>query len=155
MKRFLLIWFVSTSTVAAPAGDTSFVTKILDQWHVAASKAAEEEYFSYFSANAVFLGTDPKERWTKDEFRKWAHPIFSKGKGWTIQATKRNIFLSRDKKTAWFDEDAVSKELGAVRGSGVLVWEKGSWKVAQYNLSFPIPNEKFDIVRKLAFPKQE
>ena len=36
-----------------------------------------------------------------------------------------------------------------MRGSGVLVLEKGKWKVSQYNLSVPIPNDKFEDARKL------
>ncbi len=30
--------------------------------------------------------------------------------------------------------------LGVCRGSGVLVLINGNWKIAQYNLSIPIPN---------------
>ena len=33
-----------------------------------------------------------------------------------------------------------SSGLGEARGSGVVVLEDGAWKVAQYNLSIPIPN---------------
>ena len=60
-----------------------------------------------------------------------------------------HVFLSADRKTAWFDEIAESKELGASRGTGVLMLERGKWKVAQYNLSIPVPNEKFEAVRKI------
>ena len=133
----------------AAVSEEMAVHKILEAWHQAASEAKEDEYFSGFAKDAVFLGTDPKERWTKLEFRKWAHPIFAKGGGWTIRANLRRVYFSSDRKTAWFDEEAESKELGAVRGSGVLVKEKGAWKIAQYNLSVPILNERFAEIRKI------
>jgi ketosteroid isomerase-like protein len=148
MKLFALFFLFASAPAFADKVPPA-VTKTLDSWHAAAAKSNEEQYFSYFASDAVFLGTDPKERWTKDEFRKWAHPIFAKGKGWEIKATKRHVFLSGDKKTAWFDEDAESKQLGSVLGTGVLVLEKGKWKVSQYNLSVKIPNDKFDDARKL------
>jgi hypothetical protein len=31
--------------------------------------------------------------------------------------------------------------MGPCRGSGVLVKQDGAWKIAQYNLSVPIPND--------------
>ncbi|MGZ3649801.1 MAG: nuclear transport factor 2 family protein [Bdellovibrionota bacterium] len=152
---YTLLFFAAIPALADKAPPA--ITKTLDAWHAAAAKGSEELYFSYLSPDAVFLGTDPKERWTKDEFRKWAHPIFAKGKAWEIKSLNRHIFLSADKKTAWFDEEAESRELGSVRGSGVLVLEKGKWKVSQYNLSVPIPNDKFEEARKLIEqkPKKE
>ncbi len=38
--------------------------------------------------------------------------------------------------------------MGACRGSGVLVLSGGAWKIAQYNLSIPIPNDLADGVTK-------
>lgn len=66
-----------------------------------------------------------------------------------MRATRREITFRGD--TAWFDEDLESAGLGAVRGSGVLVRDprSGAWKIAQYNLSIPIPNDKFPEVRAL------
>ena len=124
------------------------VNAVLDDWHKAAAEANEGRYFGHFAADAVFFGTDATERWTRDEFRKWAHPHFEKGKGWSFKATKRNIFLSKDGATAWFDEELDTPNLGPARGTGVLVLEDKEWKVAQYNLSVPIPNEIFDKVKK-------
>lgn len=157
MKSFFWVCaFLSLPALAAPkaankaAGkEESVVSETLDLWHLSASEHSEDAYFSLMTKDAVFLGTDPRERWPRAEFQKWAHPIFAKGKGWTIKSVKRNVTLSPDKKTAWFDEDVQSAELGPARGSGVLVKDKGKWKVAQYNLSVPIPNEKFEEARKL------
>jgi hypothetical protein len=42
----------------------------------------------------------------------------------------------------FFDELLDNEKLGLCRGSGVLRRMGGEWKVMQYNLSIPIPNEK-------------
>lgn len=153
---FLLVLLMPANAQAAkkPSPEAE-ITKALDSWHEAAAKADEKAYFDGMSANMVFLGTDPLERWNKEEFRKYAHPHFAKGKGWEIRAMKRYITFSKDKLTAWFDEDALSTGLGPVRGSGVVVKEKGRWLVAQYNLSVPIYNERFDEVRKINVVKEK
>ena len=49
--------------------------------------------------------------------------------------------VTSDGRTAFFDELLDNDALGETRGSGVLVREGGVWRVAQYNLSIPIPNE--------------
>jgi hypothetical protein len=40
-----------------------------------------------------------------------------------------------------------------VRGRGVLVRVGDMWKIAQYNLSVPIPNDRFDAVKRLIAPQ--
>ncbi len=155
MKRILLAAAVSALAAApvrspfpdgAPAQGA--IAGVLDGWHAAAASADEEKYFSYFTADAVFLGTDATERWTRDEFRKWAHPHFAKGKAWSFRATSRWITLSPDRTVAWFDEALDTPNLGPCRGSGVLVATPSGWRIAQYNLSIPIPNDLADEFRK-------
>jgi SnoaL-like protein len=124
------------------------IAAVLDAMHKGAAEAKEDAYFAVFAKDAVFFGTDATERWTRDEFRKWAHPHFANGKGWSFKATKRNIFFAKDGATAWFDEELDTPNLGPARGTGVLILEDKEWKVAQYNLSVPIPNEVFDKVKK-------
>jgi len=141
---------------AAPAADVkpaedkkAQVAAVLDHWHRAAAKADEARYFGHLTADAVFLGTDAGERWTRDEFRKWARPYFAKGKAWSFKATTRHITLAADGKVAWFDETLDTPNLGPCRGSGVLVLDGRRWKIAQYNLSVPIPNGVFAEVKKI------
>lgn len=45
----------------------------------------------------------------------------------------------------------VGLSLGVARETGVLVRDdkSGAWKIVQYNLSVPIPNERFKAVRAL------
>jgi hypothetical protein len=123
------------------------IARVIDDWHDAAARADETHYFEAFAQSGVFLGTDAKERWTVPEFREYAHPHFAKGKAWSFRATRREITVSGD--VAWFDEDLDTPNLGPARGSGVLVRESGGWKIAQYNLSVPIPNERFKAVKAL------
>ena len=153
MKRILLALFLAA--LAAPSRaqvDGIFgqgaIAGVLDAWHAAAAAADEDEYFSYFAPDAVFLGTDPGERWTRDEFRAWAHPYFAKGKAWSFKTTSRWITFAPDHTVAWFDEALDTPNLGPCRGSGVLVATTNGWKIAQYNLSIPIPNALTDEVKK-------
>lgn len=143
---------VSAAAAAAQSPDGVFaqgaVAAVLDGFHAAAASADEERYFAALAPDAVFLGTDGTERWTRDEFRKWAHPYFAKGKAWTFKTTSRWISFAPDRTVAWFDELLDSPHMGLCRGSGVLVWSGGAWKIAQYNLSIPIPNDLVDGVTK-------
>lgn len=148
------IWLVAAA-LSAQSADGVFaqgaVGAVLDAWHGAAAAADEEKYFSYFTPDAVFLGTDAAERWTRDEFRKWAHPHFAKGKAWSFRAVERWISFSPDRGAAWFDERLDTPNMGPCRGSGVLVRVGDGWKIAQYNLSIPIPNDLADgIVKQIA-----
>jgi endonuclease/exonuclease/phosphatase family metal-dependent hydrolase len=122
------------------------VSKMLDDWHDAAAEADEERYFSHFTSDAVFMGTDVTERWTRDEFREWAKPYFKRGKAWSFTPHDRFISFSTDAKTAWFDELLDTPNLGTARGSGVAVFVGDGWRIAQYNLSVPVPNDLIDEV---------
>ena len=55
---------------------------------------------------------------------------------------------------AWFDEELDTPNLGPARGSGVLLRQNGIWKIAQYNLSIPIPNTLASEVVKLVAGKK-
>ncbi|EPX63822.1 hypothetical protein D187_004951 [Cystobacter fuscus DSM 2262] len=131
----------------AEVSATATVNAVLDDWHRAAAQADEARYFAHFTPDAIYLGTDATERWTRDEFRAWAHPYFAKGKAWNFTPSSRHVSLSKDGSMAWFDEVLATPNLGPSRGSGVLVKEGGTWKIAQYNLSVPIPNDVLDDVK--------
>jgi SnoaL-like domain len=125
------------------------INRVLDDWHDAAARADEKRYFGYFTADAVFLGTDAHERWTIKQFRKFAHPYFARGKAWNFKPKDRHITLAADRRVAWFDESLDTPNLGPARGSGVLVLQGHGWKIAQYNLSVPIPNELMAKVKQI------
>ncbi len=143
MKTLCLVLFLTV-----PPSPEAQVSAVLNDWHTAAATADEERYFSYFAQTAVFLGTDATERWTRDEFRKWAGPHFASRKTWSFRAVSRHISFSPDGNVAWFDEDLQTGDLGPARGSGVLLRQKGEWKIAHYDLSVPIPNPLMEEVKK-------
>jgi hypothetical protein len=130
-------------------GSEAAVGAVVDDWHAAAAAADEARYFGHMTEGSVFLGTDATERWTKAEFQAYAHPHFAKGKAWSFKSVRRAVSFSADGRTAWFDEDLATPNLGPSRGSGVLVYDGKAWKIAQYNLSVPIPNDIFKDVKKL------
>jgi len=122
-----------------PEGRT--IDAVLTSFHAAAADADGKTYFSLLADDAIYIGTDASERWTVDEFRAFAEPYFSTGRGWTYTATERHIAVAPGDSVAWFDEILVSETYGVCRGTGVLVKEDGVWRIAQYHLTFPIPND--------------
>ena len=151
----VLAFVISSALPAAPlaaqADDArAAVSAVLDALHEAASEAEYDRYFSLYADEAVFLGTDATERWTREEFMDYARSPFETGTGWTYHMLERHIAIAADGRTAWFDERLENAGLGETRGSGVLVVEDGSWKIAQYNLTIPIPNEMaLDVARTI------
>lgn len=136
--------------VTGPSGSpASEIGAVIDDWHAAAAAADEARYFGHMTDDSVFMGTDMTERWTRKQFQEYAHPFFAKGKAWSFKSVKREIFIASDGKTAWFDEELSTPNLGPSRGSGVLVRQGKTWKIAQYNLSVPIPNGIFGDVKKM------
>ncbi|NRA65916.1 MAG: nuclear transport factor 2 family protein [Pseudobacteriovorax sp.] len=139
MKWLTLIWILLSG--AGMANETKHVAEILDRLHKSAADADGETYFSLFDEDGVFIGTDAKETWTIKEFRAYAEPFFKKGRGWVYTPKKRHIYFSPAKTVAWFDEILDSKSFGVSRRTGVLVKKSQIWKIAQYHLTIPIPNE--------------
>jgi len=146
-----------SSAPCAPASPASFdrasaereAARALDDLHDAAAHADEARYFGHFAPDAVFLGTDMTERWDLAAFRAYAHPHFASGHGWVYHPQRRSLAFASDGTIAWFDEDLMGERTGPTRGSGVLVASGGRWLIAQYNLAFTIPNERFDDLRKM------
>ncbi len=139
MHILLSLLFVLAATATQPKAVT--IDQVLDDWHKAAAGADEARYFGYAAPEFVFLGTDATERWDLASFRAFAHPYFAKGKAWTFVPHDRHVILSPSGDVAWFDEKLESTSYGDCRGSGVLRKIGGSWKIAHYNLTIPIPNE--------------
>ena len=131
---------IAPPALVQSATPQALIAEALDDFHLAAAQADEDRCFGHLEEDAVFLGTDATERWTKAQFRAYAHPYFAKGKAWSFKATRRAITVSADGRTAWFDEDLATPNLGPCRGSGVLLLKGGAWKIAQYNLAFTVPN---------------
>ena len=76
-----------------------------------------------------------------DAFRVFAEPYFDGVEAWTYHPVSRSVAFGPDGAVAWFDELLDNASYGRVRGSGVLLREDGRWRVAQYVLSFTVPND--------------
>ena len=139
---FAIGWLVSFSAVAEDHRQAeTAIDAVLSTFHQAASDADGDLYFSLFAEGAVFMGTDATERWTVEEFKAFAEPYFSKGRGWTYTKTERHVYVSDNGETAWFDEMLWNDNYGTCRGTGVLRLTGDGWKFVQYNLTIPIPND--------------
>lgn len=122
-------------------GTIKNVAGFIDQWHQAASDANLELYFDMMSENAIYIGTDAGERWTKKEFYEYCEPRFLSKKTWNFKAYKRQIYFSKNQETIWFDE-LLKTRMGICRGSGVIEKINGELKISHYHLSVTIKNEK-------------
>ena len=102
-----------------------------------------QAYFAQFADEAVYLGTAAEERWTLAQFREFVEPYFAEGRGWTYVPRKnsRNVSFAPDGQLAWFDELLDNEKYGLCRSTGVLRRIDSQWKIVQYSLSIPIPNE--------------
>ena len=121
---------------------------LLDEWHIAAAQANFEGYFRSTSANFIFLGTAPGERWTKADFMAFSKPYFDRGKAWDFKPSNRNWQFAADQTVAYFDEDLETWMEGC-RGAGIFILEEGEWKLSYYNLTVLIENEKMKSFIKL------
>jgi len=140
ITTFILI--IASLVIHAQTADA-----FLDQWHRDAANA-DTAYFQKIADNGIYLGTDKTERWTKEEFWQFSKPYFEKGEAWDFKPLERHITYSDDQTIAWFDE-LLDTWMGTARGSGVIIWQDNEWKILQYNLSLPIPNEKMREVIKV------
>jgi hypothetical protein len=146
MRSLLIALLIVASPavlVAQDAASVSAINSTLDQLHDAASKADGGRYFKLFADDAIYIGTDAAERWTIAQFRAFAEPYFAKGTGWTYKPRSRHVVVADIPChcIAWFDELLDSQSYGTSRGTGVLTLKDGSWKIEQYALTFPIPND--------------
>jgi len=133
-------------------GPADEINTLLDSWHHAAAVADETAYFGALDSTAVYLGTDPGERWSKEEFHEWAKPQFAKGSAWAFVPFGRHVTLGPDG-VAWFDEKLkwfdtrLNVWMTGLRGSGVLRRTPAGWRIEQYNLTMELPNDRLsDIV---------
>jgi len=121
------------------------INETIDAFHQAAAEADLDAYFALLTDDARFLGTDATERWTKAEFLAYCQDrgAFDEAPAWIYTPSARAIDLADGAETAWFDELLTHDRYGTLRGSGVLTKAAGTnWKIAQYSLTFLVPNDK-------------
>jgi ketosteroid isomerase-like protein len=136
--------------------DHKEIHQFVDDWHLAAAQVNAESFFGSIADDGIYIGTADFERWSKEEFIKFAKPYFDKGKAWDFKPYDRDLHVSPDGQYAWFSE-LLTTWMGTCRGSGILVRNAGGWKISQYHLSVTVPNEIIDDFIKLvdAFNKKE
>jgi len=154
MKKSILLLLLVNAFANAQISQKDQVSQTLDTWHKAAADANFNTYFDLMADDAIFIGTDATENWTKPDFKVWAKPFFDKGKTWNFTALERHIFFDKTGKTAWFDE-LLNTQMKICRGSGVLVKVGKEWKIQHYVLSMTIPNEEVDAVIKIKAPIED
>ena len=144
MLKQILLFIALTLSLGAcknkPDTKTKDINTLLDNWHLAATNAELDAYFSALDEKAIYIGTDASERWTKAEFFSFCEPYFKKGKAWDFKAYDRKIYFSEDGQTAWFNE-LLNTWMGVCRASGVLTLKDNIWKISHYQLSVTVKNE--------------
>ena len=137
----------SAPSGAAPSARTD-VAAVLDDFHRAAAEGDADRYLEHFTDDGVFFGTDATERWTRQQFEPYVRRGFASG-GWTYVPRDRTLYFSDEGDVAWFDEMLDSPGGTVARGTGVLVRDADTWKVAQYNFSVPFPNSLWDTILEM------
>lgn len=153
MKKAIALLVIMFSLISCkpyqlPKDPKEIIDQRLNDWHKAAAEANFEAYFAPIAEDGIYIGTDATENWNKEAFKDFAKPYFDKGKAWNFTAIERNIFLSEDGKTAWFDE-LLDTQMKICRGSGALKKENGQWKIVHYVLSMTVPNDNVDEVIRI------
>lgn len=131
----------SQADTTANAANRVLIGAMLDSFNVAAARADYTRYFDFYTADAIFIGTDATEHWDKANFMVWAKPFFDKKRTWNFRPIQRHIYIGKGGNIAWFDE-LLSTQMKICRGSGVVVKQNNEWKVQQYVLSMTIPNSQ-------------
>lgn len=161
MKKFLFIFIFTfvfsackqtSTTVVDIQFEKNTIDTFMNDWHLAATEANFENYFSKMDSVSVFIGTDASENWAKEQFEAFSKPYFDNGKAWDFKTLERNIYLNTNGDFAWFDE-LLDTWMGTCRGSGVLEKKNSTWTLKHYVLSVPIPND--DVQKVIAVKKKK
>ena len=143
----LTVLFAGISCAQQPTDPETAIDAVLDDFHDAAAHGDKSRYLGHMTDYAVFMGTDESERWPKHpDFTDYVDARFQNGSGWSYRSLERQIQLSESGDTAWFDEVVFSETNGRFRGTGVVVREGDTWKIAHYAMSFLIYNENWEEV---------
>lgn len=123
------------------------IDSLMNNWHRAAANGNLTAYIGAMDTNSIYIGTDATENWKRDEFETFCKPYFDKKTTWDFKTLSRNIYLSVNQQTAWFDE-LLKTHMGTCRGSGTLELKENGWKIKHYVLSLTIPNDDMEAVKE-------
>lgn len=154
MNKYIVACCLALATLTAhaqnPEADAALrkqVNAFVDEWHDDAANA-RPAYFDKIAKHGIYIGTDKKEVWNRDQFKAWAQRAFARKSAWSFKAVKRNVYLSADKKFIWFDE-LLDTQMGPCQASGVMRKTDKGFEIEHYQLSIAVPNEVADKVTKL------
>jgi len=143
MKKFIVFFGFMLPFWTLAQSPVETINKVMDDWHNAAATANEELFFGTMIEDGIYLGTDKTEKWTRDEMAKWADEYFQKESAWTFTAISRDVYISEDGNTAWLNEK-LDTWMGVCKGTAVLIKKTEGWKIALYDLSVTIDNDKIE-----------
>lgn len=123
--------------------EEAVIDSLINAWHHAAAVADEAEFFGRMTTDGIYIGTDATERWLRDELKEWSKKYFDREEAWSFTPLSRDIKLGAGGQIAWFDE-LLDTWMGVCRSTGVMVKEGNEWKIAHYQLSITLPNDKLD-----------
>jgi len=122
------------------------IGKVLNAYYTAEAKGNRNAFLAIMTTDAVFLGTDPGERWIMsgpNGFQAYVNKHMKPGHGWIykLQPGSRHIEVGDQLDTAWFDEVLISPKYGRMRSTGMIVLTDNVWRIKRYSLSFLVPNK--------------
>ncbi|MBL7045594.1 MAG: nuclear transport factor 2 family protein [Parcubacteria group bacterium] len=124
--------------------DEGPVERVLITHLVAVATKDVRQLRNAFTADALFVGTDDTEQWSVDRL---IAVLEDSENGWNmLDCTERIIcFIDGHGCVATFFETLAHEDFGPLRGSGVVIKNNtGEWRIAQYVLSFSVPNSVVD-----------
>jgi len=114
--------------------------EVIDRWHRAAATGDSAAFFGLMTTDAIYLGTDEKERWDRTSMAKDLGKYFNGKKAWKFIPYNRIFMTLEDKKTMLFDE-CLNTWMGPCKATGKLSKVKGKWLISYYNLSVAVSND--------------
>jgi ketosteroid isomerase-like protein len=116
---------------------------LMERWHLAAAEADAKHFFELMADDAIYIGTDPTERWLASELQEWSQAAFEEAPAWDFKALERNWGIDSSKTLAWCDE-ILQTWMGKCRATAILRKEEDCWRIIHYQLSVTVLNEKME-----------
>lgn len=139
LSAFLLLSCRPSERFLLPSSDLTAITHTLDEWHAAASLGDSSGFFSRMTPDAVYIGTDATERWTRTSMGKDLGKHFDGKKAWHFIASNRHYAATGNPNVIHIDEN-LQTWMGPCRGSGLVRKINGKWYISLYNLANTVPN---------------
>lgn len=112
----------------------------INKWHKAAAVGDSAGFFGLMTEDALYLGTDEVERWTRTTMGKDLGKYFKGKKAWNFIPYNR-IYTSMGNKNSILFDECLQTWMGPCKSTGVLTKVKGEWKISYYNLNVAVSND--------------